>query len=87
MCFRLAQAVSGARLEEWGGPMVRDAAHEAPTLGRLKRAAPHHEAGRDHGCIKSTGICISHPLSLTLPCMYRCVARFGECLSFLEETQ
>jgi hypothetical protein len=46
MHFPETQASRSARLEGWGGPMVRDAAHEAAELCRSKIAAPHHE-GRD----------------------------------------
>jgi hypothetical protein len=51
------QASRSARLEGWGGPMVRDAAHEVAESGKTKIAAPHHEAGRIRECIKLIGIC------------------------------
>jgi hypothetical protein len=59
MRFRHKQTPRGARLEGWGGPMVRDAAHEAAKSGEPILPAPHHEAGRDRGCIKLIGICFS----------------------------
>ena len=42
--------------------MVRDAAHEAAKSGEPILPAPHHEAGRDRGCIKLIGICFSGPI-------------------------
>jgi hypothetical protein len=56
MRFRETQSSRGARLEGWGGHMVRDAAHEAAESGYVQVAAPHHEAERDRECIKLTGI-------------------------------
>jgi hypothetical protein len=41
-----------ARLKAWGGPMVRDAVHEAAKFGLANLTAPHHEAGKDRECIK-----------------------------------
>src|SRR5215813_9418487 len=44
-----------ARLEGWGGHMVRDAAHESAESCRPEIAAPHHEAESDRVRIKLTG--------------------------------
>ena len=55
MRLRETQSSRSARLEGWGGPMVRDAAHESTESGRSKIAAPHHEAERNRVRIKLTG--------------------------------
>src|SRR5262245_54500031 len=58
MLLRQTQSSRGARLEGCdgpmvGGPMVRDAAHEAAETGLdPKIAAPHHETERDRMCAK-----------------------------------
>jgi hypothetical protein len=55
MRLRETQASRSARLEGWGGHMVRDAAHESADSGRPEIAAPHHEAERGRVCIKLIG--------------------------------
>jgi hypothetical protein len=55
MCFRHKQTWRGARLEGWGGPHgSRRRARDCENLANPKLPAPHHEAGRDRGCIKLT---------------------------------
>src|SRR5882724_2029427 len=57
-----------ARLEGWGGPMVRDAAHEGCGIWvGLRSRLLTHEAGRDRECIKLNGIRFSAAETLPAP--------------------
>src|SRR5438552_2946939 len=45
----------GARFEGCGGPWFETPRTRLRNLDSAKIVAPHHEAGRDHVCIKLTG--------------------------------